>query len=35
MKVIDIIYEEELLEALKIHGNINFEEYMNIREENI
>jgi stage IV sporulation protein FB len=35
MKVIDIIYEEELLEALKIHGNMNFEEYMNIREENI
>ena len=35
MKVIDIIYEEELLEALKVYGNINFEEFMDIREENI
>jgi stage IV sporulation protein FB len=35
MKVIDVIYEEELLEALKTRGNLNFEEFMDIREENI
>jgi stage IV sporulation protein FB len=35
MKVIDIIYEEELLEALKVHGNISFDEFIDLREENI
>lgn len=35
MKVMDIIYEEELIDALKVYGNINLEEFMDIREENI
>ncbi|MCM0648953.1 M50 family metallopeptidase [Clostridium swellfunianum] len=35
MKVMDIIYEEELIDALKVHGNINLEDFMDIREENI
>lgn len=35
MKVMDIIYEEELIEALKIQGNITIEEFINLREENI
>ncbi|SKA75339.1 stage IV sporulation protein FB [Clostridium sp. USBA 49] len=35
MKFMDIIYEEELIEGLKIHGNITIEEFINIREENI
>lgn len=35
MKVMDIIYEEELIEALKVYGNISVEEYIEIREVNI
>jgi stage IV sporulation protein FB len=35
MRVMDIIYEEELVEALKLYGNMSLEEYINIREENI
>ncbi|MFL0247455.1 M50 family metallopeptidase [Candidatus Clostridium stratigraminis] len=35
MKVMDIIYEEELVEALKHYGNIAVEEFIEIREENI
>lgn len=35
MKVVDIIYEDELIEALKLYGNIRVEEYINLREENI
>lgn len=35
MKFMDIIYEEELLEALKHYGNITVEEFIEIREENI
>lgn len=35
MKVVDIIYEEELIEALKLYGNIRVEEYIDLREENI
>lgn len=35
MKVMDIIYEEELIEALKVYGNITIEEFIVIREENI
>jgi stage IV sporulation protein FB len=35
MKVMDIIYEEELIEALKVHGNLSFEEFLDLREENI
>jgi stage IV sporulation protein FB len=35
MKVMDIIYEEELIEALKNYGNLTVEEFINIREENI
>jgi stage IV sporulation protein FB len=32
MKVMDIIYEEEILEALKEHGNITIEEFVIIRD---
>jgi stage IV sporulation protein FB len=32
MKVMDIIYEEEILEALKEYGNITIEEFVNIRD---
>lgn len=35
MKVMDIIYEEELIEALKLYGNITIEKYIDLREENI
>lgn len=35
MKVVDIIYEDELIEALKVYGNIKVEEYIDKREENI
>jgi stage IV sporulation protein FB len=31
MKVMDIIYEEELIEALKVHGNLSLEEFMELR----
>jgi stage IV sporulation protein FB len=32
MKVMDIIYEEEIIEALKIYGNITIDEF--IRKDN-
>ncbi len=35
MKVMDVIYEDELLEALKVHGNLNLEEFIKVREEKI
>jgi stage IV sporulation protein FB len=35
MKVMDIIYEDELIEALKVYGNLTIEEFISIREENI
>lgn len=35
MKVIDIIYEEEIIEALKKYGNITFEEFIRLRDENV
>lgn len=35
MKVIDIIYEEELIEGLKEEGNVTLEEFVQIREKNI
>lgn len=35
MRVMDIIYEEELIEALKNYGNLTVEEFINIREENV
>lgn len=35
MRVMDIIYEEELIEGLKLKGNITIEEFIEIREENI
>jgi stage IV sporulation protein FB len=35
MKVMDIIYEEELIDALKIYGSLTVEEFINIREQNI
>ncbi|AJA48411.1 putative metalloprotease [Clostridium pasteurianum DSM 525 = ATCC 6013] len=34
LRVIDIIYEEEILEALKSYGNITLEELVDIREKN-
>jgi stage IV sporulation protein FB len=35
MKVMDIIYEDEVIEGLKVYGNINVEEFIRYREENI
>jgi stage IV sporulation protein FB len=35
MRVLDIIYEEEILEGLKEYGNITVEEFMNVRDEGI
>jgi len=35
MRVMDIIYEDELVEALKEHGNITVEEFIAIRENNM
>jgi stage IV sporulation protein FB len=35
MKVLDIIYEEEILEGLKEYGNLTVEEFMNLRDEDI
>ncbi len=32
MKVIDIIYEQDIIQALKIYGNITIEEYINIKK---
>lgn len=34
MRVMDLIYEEEILEALKEYGNITIEEFVEIREKN-
>ncbi|PJI10293.1 MULTISPECIES: M50 family metallopeptidase [Clostridium] len=34
MKVIDLIYEEEILDALKNYGNITFGELVSLRERN-
>ncbi|MDU1855054.1 MAG: peptidase M50, partial [Clostridium baratii] len=34
LKILKIISENELLEALKNYGNINLEEYINISNEN-
>lgn len=31
LKVMDIIHEDELIEALKVHGNITLEEYINLK----
>ena len=35
MKVMDIIYEDEVIEGLKVYGNINVEEFIKYREENM
>jgi len=35
MRVIDLIYEEELIEGLKVYGNIRVEEFIKHREESI
>ena len=32
MELLGIIHEDELLKALKVHGNITLEEYIKIRE---
>ncbi|MDF2504387.1 M50 family metallopeptidase [Clostridium sp.] len=34
LRVMDIIYEEEILEALKSYGNITIEEFVEIRDKN-
>lgn len=34
MKVMDIIYEEEILEALKLYGNMTIEQFISKRDEN-
>lgn len=33
MRVMDIIYEEEIINALKVHGNITIEEFMKIEND--
>ena len=33
LRVMDIIYEEEVIEALKLHGNITIEEFMRKEDE--
>jgi Zn-dependent proteases len=33
MKVMDILYEEEIISALKLYGNITIEEFMKIEDE--
>jgi stage IV sporulation protein FB len=33
MRVLDIIYEEEVIEALKVYGNITVEEFVDVRQE--
>jgi len=35
MRVIDLIYEDEVIEGLKVYGNISVEEFIKYREENI
>lgn len=35
MKVMDLIYEEEIVHALKTYGNISLEEFMSIENEKI
>ena len=35
MRVIDLIYEDELIEGLKVYGNISVEEFIKHREENM
>jgi stage IV sporulation protein FB len=35
LKVMDIMYEEELIEGVKNYGNMTLEEYINIRDVNI
>lgn len=35
MKVIDVIYEEEVLEVLKLKGNMSIEDFIKISEENM
>lgn len=32
MKLVKTIYEEEIIEALKVYGNISIEEYINMKE---
>ena len=32
MNVVDIIYEEEIIEALKLYGNITIEKFIKISE---
>lgn len=32
MKVVDIVYEEDVIDGLKLHGNITLEEFMKIHE---
>ncbi|KAJ48707.1 stage IV sporulation protein FB, metalloprotease, partial [Clostridium tetanomorphum DSM 665] len=33
MKLMDIIYEEEIIEALKLYGNVTLEELMEIQDK--
>ena len=33
LRVVDIIYEEEIINALKLHGNITIEEFIKIEDE--
>ena len=34
MRVMDVIYEEEIVQGLKTYGNITIEEFIRYRDEN-
>ncbi|MBU5483562.1 M50 family metallopeptidase [Clostridium sp. MSJ-11] len=34
MKVIDLIFEQEIIEGLKLYGNITLEEFMDVQDKN-
>ena len=34
MKVMDVIYEEEIVQGLKTYGNITIDEFIKYRDEN-
>lgn len=35
MKILDFVYEEEIIEALKVYGNITLEKFLKLRDDHI
>lgn len=35
MKILDFVYEEEIIEALKVYGNITLEKFLKLRDDRI